>query len=300
MRTIRLLPTVIPVLWMVGLRCAASGAAEAESPEAEVVPEGGEIDSRAVAAGARVMVVHGRGERHPVSREWTRLDTSAGYVQAVDGSTLVLAREGDLRQERISLDRIQRRSLVAPAKTKRRPSLLRSLARREIADSEGRVVPGSTSVEVERREERSVRIFRKLGAGAFGGVVWGLAGSILGAAVFASDGGCEGDLCGLGIVAGIYLGGVIGYPVGAAVGVSRLDPHDRFISAMAGSAAGLIPGIYLTRAEGILWPTLFAAPIVTATMMSEWSRDPPEDAGISLRLSPTPGRGISAVAALRF
>ena len=112
MRKIRLLPTVIPVLWMVGLRCAAFGAAEAGAPEAEVVLEAGEIDARTVQGGARVMVIYGRGERHPVSGEWAWLDTTAGWVQAVDVSALVLARERDLRQQRISLDRIQR--LVMP------------------------------------------------------------------------------------------------------------------------------------------------------------------------------------------
>ena len=94
--------------------------------------------------------------------------------------------------------------------------------------------------------------------------------------------------------------GTPGYTVGAAVGVSRVDPHDRFIPALGGSAAGLIAGLFLTSAADILWPTLFAAPIVTATMMSEWTRNPPEDGRLSFGLSPTPGRGISAAAALRF
>ena len=95
---------LLPVLWVVSPVCAELASAEV----GEVVLEAGEISSRTVAAGARVMVVHGRGERHPASGEWTRLDTLAGYVQAVDAGTLVLAREGDLRQQRISLDRIQR------------------------------------------------------------------------------------------------------------------------------------------------------------------------------------------------
>ena len=155
-------------------------------------------------------------------------------------------------------------------------------------------------MEAERREERSARVFRKVGAGALGGVVWGLGGSILGAAVFASDGGCEGDLCGLGAVAGIYLGGVIGYPAGAAVGVSRVDPHDRLIPTLGGSAVGLIAAGYLTAATDVLSPTLFVGPIAMAIMMSEWSRDPPEDQRLSISLRPHPWGGISAAAALRF
>ncbi len=91
----------------------------------------------------------------------------------------------------------------------------------------------------------------------------------------------------------------MGYTVGAAVGVSRMDPHDRFIPVLGGSAAGLLAGVYLTAAKDTLWPALFACPVLTATMVSEWFRGPPEDSGLSLRLSPHPGRGF-AVAALRF
>ena len=148
-------------------------------------------------------------------------------------------------------------------------------------------------------DDRERRVFGKLAEGALGGVVWGLAGSILGAGL-ASGGGCEGDLCGAGAGAGILGGGLIGSTVGAAVGVSRVDPHDQFIPALGGSVAGLIAGFYLTSAAGILWPTLFVAPIVTATVVSEWTRAPPEDARLSFGLSPTPGRGFSAAAVLRF
>ena len=60
-------------------------------------------------------------------------------------------------------------------------------------------------------------------------------------------------------------------------------------------------GLLLTKVSpDALWPALYAGPIAGATKMSEWSRDPPEDAGISLGLSPTPGRGFSVAAALRF
>ena len=83
-------------------------------PKEAVVLESSQIDARTVPAGARVVVVHGRGERHPVSGEWARLDTSAGWVQAVDVSALVLAREGDLRQQRIPLNRIQRLVMAGP------------------------------------------------------------------------------------------------------------------------------------------------------------------------------------------
>ena len=294
----RIVRGLIPVLSVAGLGCADIAWAEAESRAAEVALEAGEIDSRTLAAGARAVVVHGRGERHPVSGEWSRLDTSAGYVQAIDAETLVLAREGDLRQERIPLDRIERVVIGGPREEQGETEPLEIAGRAEIADS-GRVVPRRTYAIVERREERGARVFRKVGAGALGGVVGGFAGVVAG--VTWVEECAQGDtFCALDKVVDALLLGTSAYTVGVAVGVSRADPHDRFLSALAGSAAGLVPGIYLTRAEGILWPTLLAGPIITATMMSEWFRAPPEDGGLSIRLSPTHGRGFSASAALRF
>ena len=258
---------LVPLLTVLALGRAASTAAEAGMPKEEVVLEDSRIDARTVQAGARVLVVHGRGERHPVSGEWAHLDTSAGYVEAVDDSALALAREGRLRQQRIPLDRIHRLVIEVP--------------------------PGASE------EDRGARVFRKLGGGVLGGVVWGFGGMVAGAALGSTE-NCEGDLCGLGRAAGALLLGTAGYTVGAAIGVSRVDPHDQFIPALGGSAAGLIAGFYMTSAATILWPTLFAAPIITATMMSEWSRDPPEDQRLSIRLRPHPGGGMSAAATLAF
>ncbi|MCY3734765.1 MAG: hypothetical protein OXG13_00095 [Gemmatimonadaceae bacterium] len=245
----------------------------------------GEIDVR-MQAGARVTVVHGRGERHPVSGKWARLDSSMGHVQAVDDSALILAREGNLSQQRVPLDRIHRLVMEMPSG----------------ASGEGRPRPAPVSVEV-RREDRGARVFRKLGGGVLGGVVWGLGGMVAGAALGSSEscpGGDEGDLCGLGRVAGALLFGTTGYTVGAAAGVSRVDPHDRFIPVLGGSAAGLVAGFYLTGAAEILWPTLFAGPVAVATMVSEWSREPPEAQRISIALQPHPGGGMSTAATLRF
>ena len=98
----------------------------------------------------------------------------------------------------------------------------------------------------------------------------------------------------------LFYSGLSAIPVGVAEGVSGVDPHDRATAVLAGSALGMIPGYYLRDAEGFLWPALFAGPIVSATMISESSRDPPEDARLSFGLSPAPGRGVSAAASLRF
>ena len=46
--------------------------------------------------------------------------------------------------------------------------------------------------------------------------------------------------------------------------------------------------------------TVLAGPIIMATIMSEWSRDPSEDGRLSFGLSPTPGRGWLASTVLRL
>ena len=231
MRTIRLLPTVIPVLWMVGLRCAASGAAEAESPEAGVVLEGGEIDSRTVAAGAWVMVIYGRGERHPVSGEWARLDTSAGYVQAVDASALVVAREGDLRHERIPLDRIQRLVMEGP------PSGEAAINRPGAART-GRPRPVHLRVSVAGREDEGARIFRKLGLGVLGGVFGAYAG--LGVGGILGAGQCSGEEEPFCLPESTVLVGVAGLALGTAAGVSWSDARARYVPALGGSVVALV------------------------------------------------------------
>ena len=304
MRTIRLLPTLIPVLWMVGPRCAAFGAGEAEALEGEVILEAGEIDARRVQAGARVVVVHGRGERHPVSGEWTRLTTTAGYVQAIDPETLVLAREGDLRQVRISLDRIQRLAMDGP------PSGEAAIDRGR-ASSKSRPRREHLPVRMTGREDEGARVFRKLGMGVLGGVFGAYAGLSVGGILGAGQ--CSGEEEPFCLPDSAVLGGVAGLAFGTAAGVSLSDPRSRYVPTLGGSVAALggICGAmagYHTR-SGDLGPweswepyavAMFGTPVVLATLASEWFRDPPEDRLLSFGLSPTPGRGFSATAALRF
>ena len=140
MNSIRTPHGVPPLLALACLLWAASASAEGGPPPAEVVLEAGEIDVR-MQAGARVAVVHGRGERHPVSGEWARLDTTAGW--AVEVSALVLARERDLRHVRISLDRIRRLVIEGPpsgeAAIDRPGSASKGMPRRELVGPKGSV-----------------------------------------------------------------------------------------------------------------------------------------------------------------
>ena len=77
-----------------------------------VILEAGEIDSSTVEVGSYVVVIHGQGERNPVSGEWERLETARGYVRAVDAEKLILVRRQENWTEPIVLDRIQTLVLV--------------------------------------------------------------------------------------------------------------------------------------------------------------------------------------------
>ncbi|MCE2448057.1 MAG: hypothetical protein J4F35_06630 [Candidatus Latescibacteria bacterium] len=152
------------------------------------------------------------------------------------------------------------------------------------------------------------RIGNKLIAGTF---VGGMAifGGVAVGAILAPAEECpsrDGDdpYCGLAPLATGVLIGSISYPVGTAVGVSRVDPYDRFIASLGGSVVGLIGGIGLTSASpSVLWPSLFIGPVVGATVISELWRKPPQDSQnsrVSFGLSPIPNGGLSAVTALHF
>lgn len=149
--------------------------------------------------------------------------------------------------------------------------------------------------------ETGRRIANKLIAGAFGGLVMGSFTAIGVAASASKDCDSDNTFCGLGAALVGLFAGSISYTVGSAIGVSRSDPHDRFISALGGSVVGLIGGIGLTSVSGgTLWPSLLIGPPVIATYWSERSRKPPEIRRASVGLVPNPKGGLSAIATLRF
>lgn len=88
-------------------------------------------------------------------------------------------------------------------------------------------------------------------------------------------------------------------PINIAMGVSASDQRDRFIYPLAASMLGFGMGIAYGAATDKWLPSLWL-PILTATVASESSRDRPDSRRYSLGLRPEPGRGLSAVAALRF
>lgn len=104
----------------------------------------------------------------------------------------------------------------------------------------------------------------------------------------------------------------VGYVMGITVGVSWIDPHDRFWPTLGGSAGGMVGGILLTAGlvaggdsvdagpAAFAVCTVFVGPVIMATIMSEWSRDPSEGGRLSFGLSPAPERGWLAAAVLRL
>ena len=115
---------------------------------------------------------------------------------------------------------------------------------------------------------------------------------------------------GLGQPVIFYYFGLPGYTVGAAFGVSQVDPHDRFVASMMGSLLGLGAGGGLVAMTGNPYFVL-ACPIASvalAVWLSEDSRNrlgeptsnPSEVPGFSIGLEPSPRGCLSAVATLRF
>lgn len=100
--------------------------------------------------------------------------------------------------------------------------------------------------------------------------------------------------------AGVIL---LSFPAGIAVGVSAFYRDDRFIYPLAASVLGFGAGVAIDMAiakGGLFVGAMGWLPLIAATVASERSREQPESRRYSIGLRPEPGRGLSAVAALRF
>ena len=281
---------------------------KAETLQTGKILEAGEIDSSTVEVGAFVVVIHGKGERHPVSGEWERLATARGYIHAVDADVLFLIQGKDLGPQQIALQCIQKLVLIDPgrvisgAKEKLTP---------RSADGDSLESHSPKSVETEAAADFSSpakRLTLKLGAGIAYGFTGALAGAILGASSFHYLSGahnCSGDQsCGLAAAYGGLTGLVTGYSIGSAIGVSSVDPNDRFFACLAGSLVGIGFGSLMLSKDWShgFWGTspLFLWSPVLATIASEMSRKPPESHRFSIGLAPGSRGSFFASAALRF
>ena len=318
---------VILFLGMVNHAQADAARVDAERQRTEVILETGEIDSRTVDVGALAVVVYGQGERHPTLGEWTKLDTARGYIKAVDQRRLIVGLEPDGWSKWIALERIQTLILVGETAAGRTDNgkvidNSRKGHIRDQADS-GHAAGGfqATPYKTEDRGGGVKRISGKLLRGVVGGYAFLWVGTLIGSGIddyrdtcrgwfpsndqYASE---DGELC---IDVAALMGAGTGWALGIPLGVSMLEPNDRFIHTLGGSLGGFVTcGLFTMVSGGALWPSMIVAPVVFATIASEWSRHaelsrkPLEarDKGrrFSIGLVPDSGGSSAAVVTLRF
>ena len=327
---------VILLIGMINHAHANTGREDAEGLRAGVVLEVGEIDSSTVEVGALVMVVYGQGERYPTSEAWSKLDTAKGYIKAVDRRRLIVGLEPDGWSKWITLERIQKLILVGS------PSWRRAADRASTQGDEGieiaadrtdnigelessgkehiqaqadsvhaaggfQATPDTISVKKDDRGGTTRRIKNKLLWGVVGGNVGVLPGGLIGAFI---DDGCDNFSSYVCIELGPLIGMGIGWVLGVPIGVNVEEPNDHFIHTLGGSIGGLVTGALLTMVDGTLAPSMIVAPIIGATLASEWSRNaelsrnPLEARGegyrFSIGLVPDSRWSLAAVVTLRF
>ena len=225
----------------------------------------------------------------------------------VDGDTLTVQVLGEPSAELRPKPRPAYKSPLAASSDSL--SALKTFPQAAVGDSAAHV--GRFPVQAGRVDDMDPdkRVAKKLSYGALGGVGGGALGAVVGFGLGSyGDKNCGGNddpFCGAGGVFGSVFVGSIGYSIGTAVGVSRVDPHDLFGASLIGSIVGLVGGIGLMSASEseLLFPSLFIGPIVGATLASEWSRSlNPSDKKLPFFMNLVPdSRGrLAAVATLRF
>lgn len=177
----------------------------------------------------------------------------------------------------------------------------------------------SVAEGVEEQPRSGRRIGRKLLGGAVLGAMSATVGFGLGSAVdghYCRDDDADEIFC---VEDSAVLGAFIGCAVGPAIGVSAMDPYDRFAYSLAGSLAGALLGRELVGAlsefELITWDKLYLYPLLIhgsslalATLGSEWSRNrhkgptsqSPVPSHLTIRFEPDRTRGLAATVNLRF
>ena len=238
-----------------------------ETIRAGVVLKAGEIDSSKVKVGAYAEVIYGMGGK---------LSTAHGYIQAVDAESLTISQ--GLRK-RIALEQIQQLILAESSFAMDR-------------------LKKTTHILFVRKENKPRRIVGKLVGGVLGGGLIALVGGTAAAAT--SDCTEDQTFCKL---ADSLTGGWFGYLVGVPIGMNQMDSYDRFTYSLAGSLIGGAASLVIFTDEELaekLWPALVISPLVGAVIMSEFSRELPEDRRVSIGLLPGPQGSVSAVATLRF
>lgn len=224
--------SVLSFLSMVDPALAVT-AANAAGATDRVILETGEVDSSTVAVDSYVVVIHGKGERNPVSGEWERLETVRGYVHSVDREVLTLFHRWDGRAVIIEVDRIQtlvlmgshygmveagdRMGPVGPVFSQEKSSFQRlgnGDSTNTGVENRSAAAPPSLSKSKERRKRTVDRLAFFL-ISAIGGT---LIGAELGPAIFKEPEDCqEGGVfkCDLRD----FEGGLLGFLAGSSIGI---------------------------------------------------------------------------------
>ena len=283
------LGTMILLLTMVSHAHADTGREDAEGLRARVVLEAGEINGRTVEVGALVVVIYGTGERHSVSGEWAKLDTVKGYIKAVNQRRLIVGLEPDGWSKWISLERIQTLILVGEIATGRTDNgrVIDNSRKEHIqAQDDSSHIAGGFQVALDTKDNKggaTRRVSGKLLRGVVGGYTFLLMGTLIGSGIDGYYGTCrglfptneqhvseDGKLC---IDVGALIGASTGWVLGTPIGVSMLEPNDRFIHTLGGSLGGLVTsGLLTIMSAGTLWSSMVVAPVIFSTLASEWSR----------------------------
>ena len=235
------------------------GGADATDSSADAILAGGEINSSTVAVGAFVVVVYGQGEQHPTSGEWAKLDTARGYIKAVNQRRLIVGLEPDGWSKWIALEHTQSLVLVGSPSP---DAIARANALATASIKSATVTtPFLRSGTRDDTKGSGKRIAFKLVSGTLSGI-----GVSLGGLFLSSGAGVRGW-------GPIIWSVLIGYPVGSAIGVSLVDPHDRFIHSLIGSLLGVVVAASATSDINLL-----VFPPICATLASEMYRTPPKPA----------------------
>ena len=237
------------------------------------------LDERA----RQVVVADGRYVEVTYRGAYGETEIAEGFVRAMDETELAIYRGG--WRKTIARDGID--VLIVCDN----PSQLRH-AKRITARGEKRYENRSPHIFTTLLDEdRSFRIAAKLFTGfAAGGAAYFI-GSRVGR-LAAGEGGW-------GTFGFVILSGVVGYTVGAPIGVSMIDPYDQPVKTMAGSFMGFGAGIAISYLNREYWH-MFICPLVGAVIMSERSRNTLTVRQFSIGLAPDRNGNVSAIATLRF
>ena len=307
------------------LPTAERGHANAASDLAKATQKGAILESKkinhsTVEVGAFAVMIHGQGERHPVSGEWERLETSRGYIQAIDAETLILSQGGDGRVRFIALERIQTLVLVGKPSRRARERMQKagpdglqimqdSLSRTGREDK--RLVAENTEVAAEKNDTRPMalgwrnaldtktRVAGKLLSGGFFGGISGYTLAQIGIkSMDCRRGNGDGGIC---EVVPAAIGGFSGLSLGASLGVTIFDSNDHWFLSFVGSLVGIVVGIGPVERGGFenVWPLILGAS-GGATLGSELSRLDSKTSEKKLWMFPYPQNPYFVVAIFRL